>query len=137
VRYIPDAIIYLTGFLSTLFFVFCGIYFSSNKTLGIWLLFGGIVCSLLTCFLYWQNDIWKIQENKKSPIKQTNQKNNQDSHETLTIINAPKGVVSSNQQGGITAGTVIINVGQNKRTINSSLSLDELKIYSGTQVFLH
>jgi hypothetical protein len=137
VRHIPDVIIYLTGFISTIFFVLGGIYFSSNKTLGIWSLFGGIVCGLLTGFLIWQNDIWKIQENNKSPITQTDQRNKEDSHETPTIINAPKGAISFNQQGGITAGTVNINVGQTKRTINSSLPLGELKKYAGTQVFLH
>lgn len=70
-RHIPDVIIYLTGLITTIFLAFCSIYFASNKTLGIWLLFGCIVFGLLTGFLYWQNDIWKIQAklgNEKEPI---------------------------------------------------------------------
>jgi hypothetical protein len=81
-RYIPASIIYLTGFVSTICILFCGIYFSSNKTIGIWTLFGSIVFGLLTGFLYWQNDIWKTQasiaENIKkqaSPTKETNRQN--------------------------------------------------------------
>ncbi len=61
---ISDFVIYLSGFVSTVFLVICGIYFSSNRTLGIWTLFGGIVFGLLTGFLYWQNDISKTQASK-------------------------------------------------------------------------
>jgi len=63
--HIPDAIIYFTILLMTLAFLFCGIYFSSNKTLGIWSLFAGIVLGLLTVFLYWQNDVWKSRASNK------------------------------------------------------------------------
>ena len=58
-KHIPDFILYLTGFFSTVLFVFCGISHSSNKTLFIWTLFGGIVFGLLTGFLIWQNEVWK------------------------------------------------------------------------------
>lgn len=61
---VPDFAIYLSGLVSTVFFVICGIYFASNRTLGIWTLFGGIVFGLLTGFLYWQNDISKTQASK-------------------------------------------------------------------------
>ncbi len=65
--HIPDSVIYLTGFTSTLFFVFFGIHYSSNKTVRIWTFIGGLVFGLLTGFLYWENDTWKIeQENKDS-----------------------------------------------------------------------
>ena len=71
-RHIPDAVIYLTGLTSTVFFVFCGIYFSSNKTIGIWSLYGGLIFGLLTGFLYWQNDLWKTQvQTKQNPETQT------------------------------------------------------------------
>lgn len=62
-RHIPDFIIYLTGFFSTLLFVLCGIFYSSNKTWYIWTLFGGLVFGLLTGFLVWQNEVWKNQAN--------------------------------------------------------------------------
>ncbi len=62
-RHIADSIIYLSGFVSTVFFVLCGISDSSNKTWFIWTLFGGGVFGLLTGFLIWQNDIWKDQKN--------------------------------------------------------------------------
>ena len=64
-RLVPDFAIYLAGFASTVFFVLCGIYFASNRVLGIWTLFGGIVFGLLTGFLYWQNDILKTQASKE------------------------------------------------------------------------
>ncbi len=62
-RHIADSIIYLSGFISTVFFVLCGISYSSNKTWFIWNLFGGLVFGLLTGFLIWQNDVWKDQKN--------------------------------------------------------------------------
>ncbi|MBJ6799025.1 hypothetical protein [Geomonas propionica] len=65
-RQMPEAIIYSTVFLMTVSFVICGIFFSSNKSLGIWSLFSGIVFGVLTVFLYWQSDIWKIQANKEA-----------------------------------------------------------------------
>ncbi len=58
---ISDYIIYLTGFCSTVFFFFCSISYSSNKTWFIWTLYGGLVFGLLTGFLIWQNEIWKNQ----------------------------------------------------------------------------
>src|SRR5208283_398193 len=71
-RHLPDFIIYLSGLVSTIFFVFCGIFFTSNKTVGIWTLYGGLIFGLLTGFLYWQNDIWKAQiQANKSPEAQT------------------------------------------------------------------
>lgn len=63
-RYIPDAVVYFTILITTICFVVCGLYFSSNKTFGIWSLFIGIVFGLCTVFLYWQNDIWKNQDSK-------------------------------------------------------------------------
>lgn len=62
-RHIPDFIIYLTGFISTILLLFCGIFYSSNKTSFIWTLFGGLVFGLLTGFLIWQNEVWKNQAN--------------------------------------------------------------------------
>lgn len=62
-RHIPDFIIYLTGFFSTILFVLCSIFYSSNKTWFIWTLFGGLVFGLLTGFLIWQNEVWKKQAN--------------------------------------------------------------------------
>lgn len=61
-KHIADSIIYLTGFFSTVFFVLCGINYSSNRTWFIWTLFGGLVLGLLTGFLIWQNEVWKNQE---------------------------------------------------------------------------
>ncbi|MCF8144962.1 MAG: hypothetical protein K9N21_13685 [Deltaproteobacteria bacterium] len=61
-KHIADSIIYLSGFISTVFFVLCGISYSSNKTWFIWTLFGGLVFGLLTGFLIWQNEVWKNQE---------------------------------------------------------------------------
>ncbi len=60
-KYIPDSTVYLTGFFSTILFVLCGVFYSSNKTWFIWTLFGGLVFGLLTGFLIWQNEIWKNQ----------------------------------------------------------------------------
>ena len=62
-RHIPYFIIYLTGFFSTILFVLCGIFYSSNKTSFIWTLFGGLVFGLLTGFLHWQNEVLKNQAN--------------------------------------------------------------------------
>jgi len=62
-KHIADSIIYLSGFVSTVFFVLCGIFYSPNKTWFIWTLFGGLVFGLLTGFLIWQNEVWK-DENK-------------------------------------------------------------------------
>ncbi len=131
-RHVPDFIIYLSGLVSTIFFVFCGIFFTSNKTVGIWTLYGGLIFGLLTGFLYWQNDIWKAQtQTNKSPEAQTekaetkpNEKqrvphathpqkakkeNKEMKEEAKPTIIAPNSVISVNQQGGITAHTVNIN----------------------------
>ena len=62
-KYIPNIAIYLTGFFTTILFLLCGIFYSSNKTLFIWTLFGGLVFGLLSGFLIWQNEIWKNQSN--------------------------------------------------------------------------
>ena len=62
-KHIADSILYLSGFVSTVFFVLCGISYSSNKNWFIWTLFGGLVFGLLTGFLIWQNEIWKGQKN--------------------------------------------------------------------------
>ncbi len=62
-KHISDFIINLTGLCSTILFVFCGIFYSSNKTWFIWSLFGGIIFGLFTGFLIWQNEIWKNQTN--------------------------------------------------------------------------
>lgn len=64
-RHIPDSIIYLTGFFSGFFFLFCSLFYSSNKSWFIWTLFGGLVFGLFTGFLMWQNEIWKNQGNTK------------------------------------------------------------------------
>lgn len=64
----------MTGFISAVFLVFCGIFYSSNKTAFIWTLFGGIAFGLFTGFLYWQNDIWQSQLNG-SLVAQPQQKN--------------------------------------------------------------
>lgn len=61
-KQIADSIIYLSGFISTVFFVLCGIFYNSNKTWFIWTLFGGLVFGLLTGFLRWQNEVWKNQK---------------------------------------------------------------------------
>jgi len=61
-KHIADSLIYISGFVSTVFFVFCGISYSSNKTWFIWSLFGGLVFGLLTGFLIWQNEVWKDQK---------------------------------------------------------------------------
>ncbi|MGO8753677.1 MAG: hypothetical protein ACLQHK_00400 [Gallionellaceae bacterium] len=63
---IPSFVIYLAGVISTAFAIFCGIYFSSNKTLGIWCFFGFLVFGLLAVFLIWQNEIWQAQINKNT-----------------------------------------------------------------------
>ncbi|HEY4481569.1 MAG TPA: hypothetical protein VI489_01820, partial [Candidatus Brocadiaceae bacterium] len=75
--------------------------------------------------------------NNKSPVAHTDKSNGKNSHGTPPIINAPNGVVSFNQRGGITAGTVNVTVGQIERSINVSSSLNTLREYAGTQVFLH
>ncbi len=62
-KHIADSILYLSGFVSTVFFVLCGISYSSNKSWFIWTLFGGLVFGLITGFLIWQNEIWKGQKN--------------------------------------------------------------------------
>ena len=69
-RHIPEVITWGTGFVAA-FWV--SLYFSSNKTLGIWSLFGAVVFGALTCFLLWQNEIWKTQQETKIQEIQTRQ----------------------------------------------------------------
>ncbi len=65
---IPDAIIYLTIFISMVCFAFFGVYFVTKKSVSIWCLFAGITFGLCTVFLYWQNDIWRVNnEAHKEP----------------------------------------------------------------------
>jgi hypothetical protein len=73
-RHIPGSVIYMTGFISAVFLVFCSIFYSSNKTAFIWTLFGGIAFGLLTGFLYWQNDLWQSQTNER-PVAQYQKEN--------------------------------------------------------------
>lgn len=69
-RHIPEVITWGTGFVAA-FWV--SLYFSSNKTLGIWSLFGAVIFGALTCFLLWQNEIWKTQQTAKTPEAQSQQ----------------------------------------------------------------
>lgn len=81
-RHIPEAIIWISGFVAA-FWV--SLYFSPNKTIGIWSLFGAIVFAVLTGFLYWQNDIWKSQpQTNVSPAAKTYKENDKlpEAHET-------------------------------------------------------
>lgn len=59
---IPTSVIYLVGFFSTACAAIAGLYFSSNKILGIWSLFGFLAFGLLAGFLYWHNEIWQEQQ---------------------------------------------------------------------------
>jgi hypothetical protein len=68
-RHIPDAVIFFTGFIMAIFFLFCGIYWTKNKTIGQLTLFSGIVFGLFTSFLYWQNDNWKDRFSEVKPDK--------------------------------------------------------------------
>ena len=131
-RHIPDFVIYLSGLGSTISFVFCGIFFPSNKAVGIWALYGGLIFGLLTGFLYWQNDIWKAEsQTNKSPeayakksekksnkeqrslheasSQKTKNENNKMKDEPKPTIITPNSVISIDQKGGITAHTVNIN----------------------------
>lgn len=80
---IPDFIIYLTGFVSGVFFLFCSLYFTNNKTVFIWTLFFGLVFGLLTGFLYWQNDI--ANEQSHGSTKDLSQNNKDQFHVNDTI----------------------------------------------------
>jgi cytoskeletal protein RodZ len=73
----------MTGFISAVFLVFCGIFYASNKTAFIWTLFGGIAFGLFTCFLYWQNDIWQSQING-SLVAQPQKKNEESSPNSIS-----------------------------------------------------
>lgn len=148
--------------MSTICLLFCGIYFSSNKSLGIWSLFGFLVFGLLTGFLYWQNDIWQTQANKnpvvqtekaeknstekqilspQAPPQKAKKENKKMKEEAKPTIIAPNSVVSVDQKGGITAGTVIsantVNfVPQNRRITPEQLEilLPALKTLCGIKI---
>jgi hypothetical protein len=90
-RHIPEAVTWVTGFISA-FWV--SLYFSSNKTLGIWSLFGAVVFGALTCFILWQNDIWKtmasVAENEKTQADPQNETRHQHDESSKIELKAIK-----------------------------------------------
>ena len=54
-----QATIYSVGFITGIFLTLFALFWSSNKILAIWLLFGCIIGGALTAFMYWHNDIYQ------------------------------------------------------------------------------
>ena len=136
-RHIPDAVIYFTGFITTIFFLFCSIYFMINRTIGQLTLFFGIAFGLFTGFLYWQNDTWKDRREEKpaKPYTYTEEKKLPDrkikhlspliSRPTVTKKEEPTTTLQSQQTASIFAPNSNIFIGPNSGYVTQSVNIDE------------
>jgi hypothetical protein len=137
-KLIPYYVIYFVGFISAVLFVLCAIFYSSHKSLFIWLLFFGIVSGLLAGFLHWQNHVWQKEESiADKSAEKTPRKNDSLDDQKNPLINAPNSVVSINQQGGITAGTVNVNIKPAQRQLPIEILHKQLAPFSGMRAFFH
>lgn len=135
-RHIPDAIIYLTTFISAIFILFCGIYFRINRTIGQLTLFFSIAFGLFTAFLYWQNDMWAghlSEELSKKPYTDTAAQKLPDrnikhiappiSRPTTTRKREPTPPPPSQQTASMYAPNSNIFMGSNTGTVNQTVNI--------------